>query len=82
MQARSSMLSSIAVLAHTAETENRWTRRTTLLQHLLNFLNIPIPETQIWETLENGPRTLAIEVLARLIVQATRANQKPEREHD
>jgi hypothetical protein len=82
MQARSSMLSSIAVLAHTAETENRWTRRTTLLQHLLNFLNIPIPETQIWETLENEPRTLAIEVLARLIVQATRANQKPEREHD
>lgn len=82
MQAQSSMLSSIAVLAHTAETENRWTRRTTLLQHLLNFLNIPIPETQIWETLENEPRTLAIEVLARLIVQATRANQKPEREHD
>jgi hypothetical protein len=82
MQARSSMLSSIAVFAHTAETENRWTRRTTLLQHLLNFLNIPIPETQIWETLENEPRTLAIEVLARLIVQATRANQKPEREHD
>jgi hypothetical protein len=82
MHARSSMLSSIAVLAHTAETENRWTRRTTLLQHLLNFLNIPIPETQLWETLENEPRTLAIEVLARLIVQATRANQKPEREHD
>jgi hypothetical protein len=82
MPAQSSMLSSIAVLAHTAETENRWTRRTTLLQHLLNFLNIPIPETQIWETLENEPRTLAIEVLARLIVQATRANQKPEREHD
>jgi hypothetical protein len=76
------MLSSIAVLPHTAQTENRWTRRATLVQRLLNFLDIPIPETQIWETLENEPRTLAIEVLARLIVQATRANQKPEREHD
>jgi len=76
------MLSSIAVLPHPAQTENRWTRRTTLLQRLLNFLDIPIPNTQIWETMENEPRTLAIEVLARLIVQATRANQKPEREHD
>jgi len=82
MHARSSMLSSIAVLAHTAETENRWTRRTTLLQHLLDFLNIPIPETQIWETLENEPRTLAIEVLARLIVQTIWDHQKPEQEHD
>jgi hypothetical protein len=52
------------------------------LQRILNFLDIPIPETQVWETLENEPRTLAIEVLARLIVQATRANRKPEREHD
>jgi hypothetical protein len=82
MHARSSMLSSIAVLPHTAQTENRWTRRTTLLQRLLNFLDIPIPETQIWETLENEPRTLAIEVLARLIVQAICDQQKPEQEHD
>jgi hypothetical protein len=52
------------------------------LQRLLNFLDIPIPETQIWETLENEPTTLAIEVLARLIVQATRAHQKPENDHD
>jgi hypothetical protein len=52
------------------------------LQRILNFLDFPILETQVWETLENEPRTLAIEVLARLIVQATRANQKPERAHD
>jgi hypothetical protein len=52
------------------------------LQRLLNFLDIPIPETQIWETLENEPRTLAIEVLARLIVQAICDQQKPEQEHD
>jgi hypothetical protein len=52
------------------------------LQRILNFIDIPIPETLVWETLENEPRSLAIEVLARLIVEATRANQKPEREHD
>jgi hypothetical protein len=52
------------------------------LQRTPNFLDISIPETQVWETLENELRTLAIEVLARLIVRATCANQKPERAHD
>jgi hypothetical protein len=52
------------------------------LQRLLNFLDDPIPETQIWETLENETTTLAIEVLARLIAQATRAHPKQERDHD
>ena len=42
------------------------------MQHLLNFLDIPIPETRIWASLENEPRTLAIELLSRLIVQAIR----------
>ena len=57
-------------------------RRTTILQRILNFLDIPIPETQVWETLENEPRTRAIEVLARLIVQTIHTKQKPEREND
>ena len=57
-------------------------RRTTILQRILNFLDIPIPETQIWETLGNEPRTQAIEVLARLIVQTIHTKQKPEREND
>ena len=47
------------------------------MQRLLNFLNLPIPETQVWETLEEQQRTLAIEVLARLIAKATR---RPEEE--
>jgi hypothetical protein len=76
------MLSSIAALPRTAAAKNLWARRTTILQRILNFLDFPIPETQVWETLDNEPRTLAIEVLARLIVQATCANQKPQREHD
>ena len=52
------------------------------MQQLLNFLDIPIPETRIWVSLENEPRTLAIELLARLIVQAIRVSQKTEQEHD
>ena len=75
-------LSSVAALSRTAATENLWARRTTILQRTLNFLDISIAETQVWETLENELRTLAIEVLARLIVRATCANQKPERAHD
>jgi hypothetical protein len=75
------MLSSIAA-PHRTAARTLEMRRATILQRILNFLDIPIPETQVWETLENEPRTLAIEVLARLIVQATRAHQKLEREHD
>ena len=46
-------------------------RRTLTLQRMLNFFDIPIPEIQIWETLEEEARSLAIAVLARLIVQTT-----------
>jgi hypothetical protein len=52
------------------------------LQRILNFLDIPIPETQVWETMENEQRTVAIEVLARLIAQATNPNPKQEKDHD
>lgn len=52
------------------------------MQRNLNFLDIPIPETQVWDTLENEQRTVAIEVLARLIVQATCPSQKEEKDHD
>jgi hypothetical protein len=65
-----------------ATARNLFPRRTTILQRILNFLDIPIPETQVWETLENEQRTVAIEVLARLIVQATYPSPKEENNHD
>ena len=52
------------------------------MQRNLHFLDLPLPEAQVWETLENEPRRLAIEVLARLIVQATYPRQKEENDHD
>jgi hypothetical protein len=65
-----------------ATAKNLFARRTTIMQRNLNFLDIPIPETQVWETLENEQRALAIEVLARLIAQATYPSQKEENDHD
>ncbi|MGA8617204.1 MAG: hypothetical protein WB660_01605 [Candidatus Sulfotelmatobacter sp.] len=44
------------------------------MQRMLNFLDISIPELQVWETLQEEPRRLAVAVLARLIVQATLKN--------
>ena len=65
-----------------AKAKNLFPRRTTILQRILNFLDIPIPETQVWETLENEQTTVAIEVLARLIAQATDPSPKQEKDHD
>jgi hypothetical protein len=52
------------------------------VQRNLNFLDLPIPEAQVWETLKNEQRAVAIEVLARLIAQATDRSPKRERDHD
>ena len=53
-----------------------------MVQRMLNFLDIPIPEMQLWETLAEGPRILAIQVLARLIFQVTVHPQRAEEDHD
>jgi hypothetical protein len=49
---------------------------------MLNFLDIPIPELQVWETLESEQRILAIEVLARLMVQAICRTPRSEEDDD
>jgi hypothetical protein len=57
-------------------------RRTPIVQRMLNFFDIPILETQLWETLEEERRMLAIQALARLIAQATRNPHGSEEDHD
>jgi hypothetical protein len=53
------------------------------VQRMLSFLDIPIPEIQVWETLQENLKRSAIAVLARLIVQATLKNPGWEEEdHD
>ena len=70
------MLSSVVAAQRPAATTNLWTRRTPILQRMLNFLDLPIAETQVWETLEEQQRTFALEVLARLIAKATRITEE------
>ena len=38
----------------------------------LNFLDIPIPETCLWEQLDDEQKRIVIETLTRLLVKATR----------
>jgi hypothetical protein len=38
----------------------------------LNFNEIPIPETHLWEQFDDEQKRIVIETLARLLVQATR----------
>ena len=37
----------------------------------LNFEDIPIPETYLWEQFDDEQRRIVIETLARLLVKAT-----------
>jgi hypothetical protein len=48
---------------------------------MLNFLDIAIPEIQVWETLQEEARKLSIAVLARLIIQATLNRRGSEEEN-
>jgi len=43
----------------------------------LNFNDIPIPETCLWEQFDDDPKRVVIETLARLLVKATRHHQEP-----
>jgi hypothetical protein len=47
----------------------------------LNFNDIPIPETHLWEQFDDEQKRIVIEILARLLVQATR-DQHQERTND
>jgi len=62
-----------------AMTRNLCVRRATILQRTLNFIDVPILETQVWETLENEQRKVAVGVLARLIAQGLMPGQNEEK---
>ena len=48
----------------------------------LNFLDIPIPETHLWEQLDDQQKRIVIETLARLMTNATRTDQRQEQTND
>jgi hypothetical protein len=48
----------------------------------LNFFDIPIPETCLWEELDDEHKQLVVEALARLMVNAVRTGRPPEAVND
>jgi hypothetical protein len=44
----------------------------------LNFTDIPIPETRLWEQFDDQQKRIVIENLARLLVKATRDRNQEE----
>jgi hypothetical protein len=50
-------------------------------QLILNFNDIPIPETHLWEQFDDEQKRNVIETLARLLAKATRVTH-PGPSHD
>ena len=49
----------------------------------LKFLDdLPLPETCLWEQIDDERKRLVVEPLARLMTKATRANAPQEQSHD
>jgi predicted Fe-S protein YdhL (DUF1289 family) len=44
----------------------------------LNFLDIPIPDTCLWEQFDDEQKRLVIETLTRLVVKLTQASNHQE----
>lgn len=42
----------------------------------LNFHDIPIPETHLWEQFDDEQKHAVLEILSRLLVKATQADQR------
>jgi hypothetical protein len=76
------MLSSAASLGRKAGRRIPLRKRRASLQRNLNLFDLLLKEIYVWETLENEPRTLAIEILARLIANAAADNHKQEENHE
>ena len=47
----------------------------------LNFTDLPIPETCLWEQFDDQQKRIVVETLARLLVKATR-HQNQEQTND
>ena len=48
----------------------------------LNFTDIPIPETCLWEQWTDEQKQLVVDVLARLLVKATTTGHRQEQAND
>jgi hypothetical protein len=56
--------------------------RRAMPQLNLNFTDIPIPQSHLWEQLDEDEKQIVLETLARLIIKAARANNWKEPTND
>jgi hypothetical protein len=56
--------------------------RRAMPQLNLNFTDIPIPQSHLWEQLDEDQKQIVNETLARLIIKAARANNRKEQTND
>ena len=52
------------------------------MQRNLNLFDFLLKEIYVWETLENEPKALAIEILSRLIARAATDTHTQEENHE
>ena len=77
------MLSSAASLPSLARTEiPRPPRRAPVREKNRSLFDLLLDETYPWETLHEQHQSLALHILARLIVQAARGSEQKETSHE
>jgi len=77
------MLSSAALLRSPARTEiPRQPRRALVREKNRNLFDLLLDENYPWETLNEEHKNLAIQILARLIVQAALGSQEEGKNHE
>jgi hypothetical protein len=53
-----------------------------MLQLHLNFLDLPTPESRLWDQLDDQHKKLAVETLARLLTKASITDPIQEQNHE
>jgi len=56
--------------------------RRVIVQLKLNFLDLPVPQTYLWEQLDREQRAIVIEAIARLIAKTALATNDQEYNND
>jgi hypothetical protein len=77
------MLSSPVSLPSPARTEfQRPPRRAPVPENNRSLFDLLLDETYLWETLNEEHKNLAVQILARLIVQAALGNEEKGKSHE
>ena len=76
------MLSSAVSRNHKARRPIPLRKRRASLPTPPNLFDLLLNDLYVWETLENEPKTLAIEILARLIARVAAGNRNQEENHE